>query len=252
MAVAEFVDQSDEGEAALLKHLRVPALVGGIELGGALVAIIGRAHRPEQRNARPRRTGIGPVEEIGVEAVISHSGGILDAGLGAQWAGLVLDIRVALVEAGRRVQRIVGDIDDVGDLGEFGRRGQQGLDFVLIWILDRDLGRNGRIGIRIEIALAGEIDVDDVLARVAEGVALDGGRIRRRFPGRSRAFHAVRIAHRNMLAVDEDAAPVDRVERARNVIMRGIGACRSRFWRKSRNRRRNPRPRRRYCRRTWR
>ena len=143
---------------------------------------------------------------------------------GAQWAGLVLDSRVALVEAGRRVQCIIGDIDDVGDLGEFGRRGQQGLDFVLIRILDRDLGRNGRIGIRVEIALAGEIDVDDVLARIAEGVALDGGRIRRRFPGRSRAFHAVRIAHRNMLAVDEDAAPVDRVERARNVIMRGIDA----------------------------
>ena len=82
MAVAEFVDQGDEGEAALLKHLGVPALVGGIELGDALVAIIGRAHRPEQGNARPRRAGIGQVEEIGVEAVTLHSGGIFDAGLG--------------------------------------------------------------------------------------------------------------------------------------------------------------------------
>ena len=70
VAVAEFVHQGREVEAARLQPFLGPAVVAGVELGLAFVVLVGRAHPAEQRGAGARRAIVGDDLEVGLGAVV--------------------------------------------------------------------------------------------------------------------------------------------------------------------------------------
>ena len=69
-AVAEFVEQGREIEAARLQPFLGPAHVAGIEFGLALILLVGRAHAAEQRGAGARRPVVGDDLEVGFGAIV--------------------------------------------------------------------------------------------------------------------------------------------------------------------------------------
>ena len=157
-AMAEFVQQGREVEAARLQPGFGPADVACVELGLPFVLLVGRAHPAKERRARARRSEIGDDLEVGLGAIVHFNE------------------------------------DKVGNILIDTQGGEEGILFPLFETLgDHILGgaRIGRILTDEDVAGLGEIEADDVLALDPVRVGAHPGK---GVAGDARPFFAVGIA----------------------------------------------------------